>query len=92
MTRREEIIEILKNQEMTSQELCQYFQTTKKTILSDLRHIRKSLKNKNEALTMRMPQCNQCGFLFKLEVIKEPSKCPKCDSTWIEPPTYKVIT
>ncbi len=92
MTRREEIIKMLKDQEMTSHELCQYFQTTKKAILSDLRHIRKSLKNKNGALVMRMPLCNQCGFLFNLETVKEPSKCPKCNSTWIEPPAYKVIT
>ena len=91
MTRREQIIEILTTQEMTSQELCQHFQTTKRTILSDLTHIRKSLKNKNQSLIVKMPLCRQCGFLFKLKAVKEPSKCPKCNSTWIEPPTYKVI-
>lgn len=92
MTRREEIIEILKDREMTSQELCQHFQTTRRAILSDLKHIRKSLKSKEGSLIVRMPLCRQCGFSFKLKAVKEPSKCPKCNSTWIEPPTYKVIT
>jgi predicted Zn-ribbon and HTH transcriptional regulator len=91
MTRREEIIELLKKEEMTSLELARAFQTKQKTILLDLKHIRKTLKSKSENLVVRMPFCRQCGFQFKLTSIKEPSKCPQCDSTWIEPPAYKVI-
>lgn len=92
MTRREDIVELLKKDEMTSQDLAHYFHTTKKTILSDLKHIRKTLKNRRGELTVKMPVCNQCGFQFKLDSVREPSKCPQCHSTWIEPPTYKVIT
>lgn len=92
MTRREDIIELLKEEEMTSQQLAHYFQTKKKTILSDLKHIRKSLKSKDLELVMKTPMCRHCGFQFKLDSIREPSKCPKCKSTWIEPPTYKVIS
>ena len=92
MTRREDIIELLKEEEMTSQQLAYHFQTKKKTILSDLKHIRKSLKSKNLELVMKTPVCRQCGFQFRLDSVKEPSKCPKCKSTWIEPPTYKVIS
>lgn len=92
MTRREDIIEILKKEDMTSQQLAHLFRTTKKTILLDLNHIKKSLKNQNGELAMRMPVCRECGFQFKLTSMKEPSKCPHCNSTWIEPPTYKVIT
>lgn len=92
MTRREDIIELLEDQEMTSQQLASHFQTKKKAILSDLKHIRKTLKRKNQDFVVRMPVCRECGFQFKLTSIKEPSKCPKCKSTWIEPPTYKVIT
>lgn len=91
MTRREDIIETLKKEEMTSQQLAHAFKTKKKTVLSDLSHIRKSLKNRNEELVVRMPVCRECGFQFKLTSIKEPSKCPHCNSTWIEPPVYRVI-
>ncbi len=91
MTRREDIIEMLKREEMTSQQLAHHFQTTKKNILSDLMHIKKTLRSRNEELVMKMPLCRQCGFLFQLDSVKEPSKCPQCKSTWIEPPTYKVI-
>jgi predicted Zn-ribbon and HTH transcriptional regulator len=92
MTRREEIIELLRKEEMTSEQLAHYFQTKKKTIVSDLKHIRKTLKGKNMYLAIRMPACRNCNFEFKLNSVKEPSKCPKCNSTWIEPPIYKVIT
>lgn len=91
MTRREDIIEILKKEEMTSLQLAHHFQTKKKNILSDLAHIRKTLKGKNEELVVRMPVCRKCGFIFRLNSVREPSKCPQCNSTWIEPPTYKVI-
>lgn len=91
MTRREDIIEILKKEEMTSLQLAHHFQTKKKSILSDLAHIGKTLKGKNEGLVVRMPVCKKCGFIFRLNSVREPSKCPQCNSTWIEPPTYKVI-
>ncbi|MBU7044250.1 MAG: transcriptional regulator [Theionarchaea archaeon] len=92
MTRREDIIDILKEEEMTSEQLAYLFQTRKKSILFDLTHIKKSLQSKNEYLAMKMPRCNTCGYEFNLKTVKEPSKCPKCKSTWIEPPSYKVIS
>ncbi len=92
MTRREEIIEVLQKEEMTSEQLAYLFQTTRKNILTDLEHIRKTLKRKNEWLAVKMPVCRSCGFRFTLDTVREPSKCPQCDSTWIEPPAYKVIS
>ena len=91
MTRREDMIEILRTEEMTSQQLALHFQTTRKNILRDLTHIRKTLKSRDSELVVRMPVCKKCGFLFKLTSVREPSKCPQCNSTWIEPPAYKVI-
>ena len=92
MTRREDIIELLRREEMTSQQLAHSFQTKKKAILSDLNHIRKTMRTKNWELVMKMPVCNQCGFIFSFDSIREPSKCPHCHSTWISPPTYRVIS
>lgn len=91
MTRREEIITLLQQGEATSEQLAYHFQTTRKNILTDLDHIRKTLKRKKGELLIKMPVCRSCGFQFKLDTVKEPSKCPKCNSTWIEPPTYKVM-
>lgn len=90
MSRRETMIELLKKEEMTSQKLAHYFQTTEKNILSDLDHIRKSVRGRHK-FVMKMPACRNCGFQFNLDTVREPSKCPRCNSTWIEPPTYKVI-
>lgn len=91
MTRREEIIQLLLENEMNSLELAHHFKTTKKTILSDLEHIRRSLRNKHEELVVKMPVCNHCGYTFTLTSVKEPSKCPHCNSEWIDPPTYRVV-
>ncbi|MBU7014777.1 MAG: methyltransferase [Theionarchaea archaeon] len=91
MTRREEIVQLLQDAEMTSLELAHHFKIPKKTVLSDLQHISRSLRNRNGDLTVKMPVCNHCGFTFKLTVIKEPSKCPNCNSEWIDPPTYRVV-
>jgi predicted Zn-ribbon and HTH transcriptional regulator len=92
MTRREEIIELLQEEEMTSEQLAYRFKTKKRSILSDLTHIKKSLQTKNQYLAVKMPRCNHCGYEFNLTTVKEPSTCPKCDSTWIDPPRYKVVS
>ena len=92
MTRREEIIELLQEEGMTSEQLAHQFQTKKKSILSDLNHIQKSLLAKNQCLAVKMPRCNHCGYEFTLKEVKEPSKCPKCNSTWIDPPVYRVVS
>ncbi|MCY0868034.1 MAG: transcriptional regulator [Desulfurococcus sp.] len=64
-------------------------------IYLDLQHIAKSIRaksNGSEVLLMEPPRCKKCGYVFSdMEKPKEPSRCPRCKSEWIEPPRF-IIT
>jgi hypothetical protein len=90
MTRREEIIEILKAEAVSAQELANYFRCIVKEIEDDLRHIAKSVRPDYE-LKMYPAVCRSCGFVFRERSrIKKPSKCPKCRSESIEFPKFRI--
>jgi hypothetical protein len=91
-TRREKIIEILKKSDF-SLDLEEISDSTEiystGTVLEDLKHIKKSLKNTPYQLLVQAPKCRDCGFIFSKK-FNYPSKCPKCRSTWIEPPRFQI--
>ena len=91
MTRRKEIIEILTQEERSADELARLFRTNPTVILRDLAHIEKSLKAERKKLSIRMPYCKDCGFVFQLKEPRSPSRCPNCKSEWIAKPRFKVI-
>jgi len=91
MTRRKEIIEILAKEEHSAESLARLFATKPSSIMRDLAHIEKSLKAQKKRLQIRMPYCRDCGFVFRLEEPRSPSRCPHCKSEWIEKPYFKVI-
>ncbi len=89
MTRREEIIEILNNEEKSAQQLANEFQVELFEILEDLKHLKHSIRPKK--LLQKPAQCKKCGFVFKERSrIKKPSKCPKCKSEWILAPLFRI--
>lgn len=90
MTRREEMVQLLKKECLTAYDLACRLQVKIKIILDDLTHIQKSIKHKNEALSITPAACRTCGFLFGKEEIKTPSKCPKCRSEWIDEQAYSI--
>ena len=91
-TSREKIIDILKESDYpldleTISELAEIY--SKGLVLEDLKHIKKSLSNTPYQLLVQGPICRECGFIFTKK-INLPSKCPKCRSTWIEPPRFQI--
>ncbi len=68
----------------------------KNEIYNHLMHIAKSIKAKyhgKRKLVMIPPKCKNCGYIFtKLKKAKKPSKCPKCKSMRIEPPSFMIIS
>lgn len=62
----------------------------RETALSDLKHLQLSLRHREEKLLMVPPACGTCGFTFRAEEPKAPSKCPQCKSKDIELPVFKV--
>lgn len=93
MTRRQKIIKLLEERDYSVSELAMLLDMrgrgSSKIIVEDLRAISKTLKHEGKVLLIQPAQCRSCGFIFKPE-IKVPSKCPKCRSSWIEEPRFKI--
>ena len=98
LSRREKIIEILKNSEkpLTVHEIAQLLneEVNPNELYDDIVHAAKSLYRKSGGkltIAMIVPKCRDCGYEFKdLKRIKRPSKCPKCKSQRIEPPRFYI--
>ena len=92
MTRREDIMELLKTTDATIKELALRFETTSSVISNDLEHIFKSLKRSESQLLIRPAQCMKCNFVFSnaRKRLSDPSKCPKCHSERIDPQLFKI--
>lgn len=89
MTRRQQIIETLQANRQTAQQLANYFQTTSKDILEDLQHIEKTIRPKK--LKIDPAHCKSCSFIFReRSKVSKPSKCPRCNSEWIEAQMFGV--
>jgi len=98
-TTREKIARILREspQPLTAEDVIAVLGSealTHKDVYEHLKHIAKTVKSKRgEVLVMVPPRCRSCGFTFKdLDKPKKPSKCPKCKSERISPPTFKIVS
>ncbi len=88
-TRRERITEIIEDNDLSPSEIAKIMEISVRDVLEDLKHIANSQKY---GKLMVMPaRCKKCGYQFRAD-IKFPKKCPKCHSTWIEEPKFKIIT
>jgi len=91
MTRRKEIIEILKHRKLTLKELADEFLTEQEEILEDLRHIAQTVFPEMD-LRMEVPVCKNCGYAFKKRKKgKPPSRCPQCKGEAIIQPQYFIV-
>jgi len=87
-TRRERIAELITDRDLSPSEISRFLDIPVKTVLEDLHHI--SLSKKYGKMMILPARCRKCGYQFKAE-IKIPKKCPKCKSTWIDEPRFKII-
>jgi predicted Zn-ribbon and HTH transcriptional regulator len=90
MTRREEILELLKQKPWTPKELADHFGATVPEIIEDLGHVRRSTQPPY-IFKHQPPMCRSCGFLFKERAkLKTPSRCPRCKGESIAEGRYFV--
>ncbi|WP_461864820.1 transcriptional regulator [Thermococcus sp.] len=93
MTRRQKIINLLEERDYSISELAVMLEMrgkgSKKIIVDDLKAIAKTLKREGKVLLVQPAVCRKCGFVFSPD-IHVPSKCPKCKSSWIEEPRFKI--
>jgi len=99
-SRREKIIEILKNNKspLTVKDLAVLLGLEikdAKTLYEDIKHAAKTLYRKSggrEYIAMIPPKCIDCGYEFKkLNRLRKPSKCPRCRSERISPPSFLYV-
>lgn len=90
-TRRERLKELLLSTEegVPLDAIEKILEATRSTVIADLEHLRLSFKHQDATLLMVPPSCTDCGFTFRLDVPKAPSRCPVCKSRDLSEPIFK---
>lgn len=86
VTVRQEIAEFIKGSSVTAKDISKAVGITEKDAYHHLEHLAKSF---GKAFKVVLPECRKCGFVFSKKTGK-PSKCPECQSTWINEPEYYI--
>ncbi len=64
-------------------------------VYEHIEHIAKTVNRQYDGkieIVMQPPRCRRCGYVFKdLRKPRKPSRCPRCRSEWIEPPSFAAI-
>ncbi|MFP4158244.1 MAG: transcriptional regulator [Desulfobacterales bacterium] len=90
-TIRQQIIEILLQEEMDARQISQALGLSEKEVYDHLPHISKSLSKQGKKLKTVSASCISCGYSFKnRNRMTKPGKCPVCKSERIENPRFKV--
>lgn len=93
-TRRKRLRELLLSTEegLSLESIEKLLEAKRSTIIADLEHLRLSFKHQDARLLMVPPSCTTCGFTFRLEAPKAPSRCPMCKSKALSDPIFKAAT
>lgn len=90
-TVRERIALLLREAELTAHEISQRASVQEREVSEHLRHLEYSLSHLGEQLRASVPHCIKCGFEFlQRERHNRPSRCPRCKSERISPPSFKI--
>jgi len=88
-TIRQQIIDLLKNQEMDARELSREVSIREKEVYDHLTHIARSLAVKGNTLNIQPAQCLSCGYVFKdRQRFTRPGRCPRCKKSHLQSPAY----
>lgn len=90
LTRRQEIMAMLREREWTLDELARNFVVSRKVIIEDLQHIGRSISQRGR-LQIHAPTCDKCGYRFKDRAkFSDPSRCPKCKNERLRPQRFRI--
>ncbi|MFW9994315.1 MAG: transcriptional regulator [Candidatus Odinarchaeota archaeon] len=91
MTRREEMIKLLREQLMTVTDLSTVFEMSPKEVARDLEHVSKTIRRSGSRFYQQPARCLSCNYVFKnRKRFTKPHKCPKCRSTYVEEAMFKI--
>jgi predicted Zn-ribbon and HTH transcriptional regulator len=90
-TLRQQIIELLTDEEMDARELSREVGIKEKEVYEHLTHIARSLATRGGKLTIRPSECLQCGYVFKdRRRFTRPGRCPRCKSSHLQNPVFSI--
>jgi predicted Zn-ribbon and HTH transcriptional regulator len=89
---RRDLISLLLDQPMSLSQIAHTLGESPKDVSDALNHLVKSLKHTEQELVIEPAECRRCGFEFRTDKFKRPSKCPQCRGTWIAEPLFSVTT
>lgn len=90
-TIRRQIIEMLKENEMSALDLSQAVGLKEREVYEHLDHIKRTISGKGESFIVTPPSCLKCGFIFKERSrLTKPGRCPQCKGTRLTRPTYRI--
>ena len=90
-TIRQQIIDLLTDEEMDARELSREVGVKEKEVYEHLVHIARSLAAKGSKLTIRASECLNCGYVFKdRRRFTRPGRCPRCRESHLTSPYYHI--
>ena len=90
-TVRQQIIALLREDELGIRDLSQCLGKREKEIRDHLPHVKRSIKAQEGAFKITPARCMHCGYEFKKRKrLSPPSKCPLCKSTRIQDPLFRI--
>lgn len=91
-TIRQQIIELLKQDELNAIDISQVVSVREKEVYEHLAHISRSLKAKKQKLVIDPYCCLHCGYVFTDRArFTRPGRCPKCKGGHLRMATYRIM-
>jgi predicted Zn-ribbon and HTH transcriptional regulator len=63
-----------------------------KEVADDLQHLMRTVKKSAYRVQVYPAACRKCDFVFSVEKLTKPGKCPRCRGTWIEEPLVEITS
>jgi hypothetical protein len=89
---RKDLIGFLLNNPMRVAEIARLYDIPLKEAADDLKHLMKTLKKSAYRVHVHPAVCRRCDFVFSVEKLTKPGKCPGCRGTWIEEPLVEITS
>ena len=78
MTRRRDLLTLLAQGPRTASSLARALGFDRRDIEDELRHAVRSARAEGHDLTIEPARCKDCGFLFGVDKLTKPGRCPSC--------------
>lgn len=91
-TIRQQIIELLAEEEMNAREISQALSIMEREVYDHLQHIDRTLARQNKKLVLAPYRCLKCGYTFdNRKRWDRPGRCPVCKKTHISMAVFRIV-